>query len=124
MPGWQVIGWALVLCLPLAVAGAALGAARTNRCTSPRTACRAAVGGGGSQFLGLFVWYRGMAAIGVARASQLQLAQPLLTLVWSVLLLGEHLTAAAPVAAAVLVCIAVTQRAGADACTADTAHAP
>lgn len=65
----------------------------------------------GSQFLGLVVWYRGMAEIGVARASQLQLAQPLLTLVWSVLLLGEHLPVAAPVAAvAVLVCIAVTQR--------------
>jgi drug/metabolite transporter (DMT)-like permease len=65
----------------------------------------------GSQFLGLVVWYRGMAEIGVSRASQLQLAQPLLTLVWSVLLLGEVLPVAAPVAAvAVLVCIAVTQR--------------
>jgi drug/metabolite transporter (DMT)-like permease len=51
-----------------------------------------------------------MAAIGIPKASQLQLAQPLLTLVWSVLL-GEHLTVAAPLtAAAVLVCIAVTQR--------------
>jgi drug/metabolite transporter (DMT)-like permease len=66
----------------------------------------------GSQFLGLVVWYRGMAAVGIPRASQLQLAQPLLTLVWSVLLLGERLTWAAPVTAvAVLVCIAVTQRA-------------
>lgn len=53
-----------------------------------------------------------MAAIGVEKASQLQLAQPLLTLVWSVLLLGEHLATAAPLAAvAVLLCIAVTQRA-------------
>jgi drug/metabolite transporter (DMT)-like permease len=52
-----------------------------------------------------------MAGIGIARASQLQLAQPLLTLVWSVLLLGEELSPAAPLAAvAVLVCIAVTQR--------------
>ncbi|GAA4963298.1 hypothetical protein GCM10023238_33430 [Streptomyces heliomycini] len=50
----------------------------------------------GSQFLGLIVWYRGMAAIGIPKASQLQLAQPLLTLVWSVLLLNEHLTVAAP----------------------------
>ncbi|MYW21302.1 EamA family transporter, partial [Streptomyces sp. SID2955] len=53
----------------------------------------------------------GMAAVGIPRASQLQLAQPLLTLVWSALLLGEHFTAAAPLTAvAVLVCIAVTQR--------------
>jgi drug/metabolite transporter (DMT)-like permease len=65
----------------------------------------------GSTFFGLYVWYRGMAGIGIARASQLQLAQPLLTLVWSVLLLGEELSPAAPLAAVgVLVCIAVTQR--------------
>ncbi|MEU0812067.1 DMT family transporter [Streptomyces sp. NPDC005970] len=112
MPGWQVIGWALVACLPLSVPGAAAALA-----TEPVHLGAHAVAGVlwlalGSQFLGLVVWYRGMAAIGVARASQLQLAQPLLTLVWSVLLLGEHLTWAAPVAAvAVLVCIAVTQRA-------------
>ncbi len=65
-----------------------------------------------SQFGGFVVWYRGMAAIGVPRASQLQLAQPLLTLIWSVLLLGEVLPAAAPVTAVVvLLCIALTQRA-------------
>ncbi|KAK1183324.1 DMT family transporter [Streptomyces sp. NBS 14/10] len=112
MPGWQVIGWALVACLPLSVAGAAVAMT-----TEPVHLTAHAVAGAlwlalGSQFLGLVVWYRGMAAIGVARASQLQLAQPLLTLVWSVLLLGEHLTWAAPAAAvAVLVCIGVTQRA-------------
>ncbi|ARP69365.1 hypothetical protein LK07_05840 [Streptomyces pluripotens] len=60
---------------------------------------------------GLRAWYRGTALTAVPRASQLQLAQPLLTLVWSALLLGEHFTAAAPwTAVAVLVCTAVTQR--------------
>ncbi|MFG2136749.1 DMT family transporter [Streptomyces sp. NPDC048650] len=111
LPGWQVIGWALVLALPITVAGAALALS-----TEPLRLTAHTVGGllwlaFGSQFLGLVVWYRGMAAIGVSRASQLQLAQPLLTLVWSVLLLGEHLPPAAPIAAvAVLVCIVVTQR--------------
>lgn len=66
----------------------------------------------GSQFLGLVVWYKGMALIGIPKASQLQLAQPLLTLVWSVALLGEALPVAAPLTAvAVLLCIAATQRA-------------
>jgi drug/metabolite transporter (DMT)-like permease len=65
-----------------------------------------------SQFGGFVLWYRGMALIGVARASQLQLAQPLLTLVWSALLLSEHVPPAAPLTAvAVLLCIAATQRA-------------
>ncbi|MHC0428621.1 DMT family transporter [Streptomyces sp. O3] len=114
MPGWQVIGWALVLCLPLAVPGALLALSLEPgpvRLTAHSVAGLLWVAAG-SQFLGLVVWYRGMAVIGVPRASQLQLAQPLLTLVWSVLLLGEQLPTAAPVTAvAVLVCIALTQRA-------------
>jgi drug/metabolite transporter (DMT)-like permease len=112
MPGWQVIGWALVLCLPLTAPAAALALTyEPVRLTAHGVAGLLWVAAG-SQFLGLVVWYRGMASIGIPKASQLQLAQPLLTLVWSVLLLGEHLTVAAPLtAAAVLVCIAVTQRA-------------
>ncbi|MFC4505820.1 MULTISPECIES: DMT family transporter [Streptomyces] len=112
MPGWQVIGWALVLCLPVGVPAAALALAHEPARLTAHSVAGLLWVAVGSQFLGLVVWYRGMAAIGIPKASQLQLAQPLLTLVWSVLLLGEHLTPAAPLtAAAVLVCIAVTQRA-------------
>ncbi|MFE6160919.1 DMT family transporter [Streptomyces sp. NPDC056486] len=112
MPGWQVIGWALVLCLPLAAIGATLALQHEAFQLTGHSTAGLLYSAIGSQFLGLVVWYRGMAAIGVPKASQLQLAQPLLTLVWSVFLLGEHLTPAAPLtAAAVLVCIAVTQRA-------------
>ncbi|MEU5051116.1 DMT family transporter [Streptomyces sp. NPDC021096] len=112
LPGWQIIGWALVLCLPLALTGAVLALL-----AEPVRPSGHALAGllwlGTSQFVSLWVWYRGMGAIGVARASQVQLAQPLLTLVWSVALLGESLTPAAPLAAlAVLVCIGATQRAG------------
>ncbi|MFI6939896.1 DMT family transporter [Streptomyces sp. NPDC050418] len=112
MPGWQVIGWALVACLPLALPASAVALAY-----EPWELTAKAVAGllwvaAGSQFVGLVVWYRGMAAIGIPKASQLQLAQPLLTLVWSVSLLGETMTVAAPLTAvAVLICIAVTQRA-------------
>ncbi|WP_458089189.1 DMT family transporter [Streptomyces malaysiensis] len=112
MPGWQVIGWALVGCLPLSLPGAVFALLGEDIHLDGRTVAGLLWLAAGSQFVGLVVWYRGMAAIGVARASQLQLAQPLLTLVWSVLLLGETLTPAAPIAAvAVLVCIGVTQRA-------------
>lgn len=112
MPGWQVIAWALVLCLPIGVPAAALALAYEPVHLTAHSVAGLLWVAAGSQFLGLVVWYRGMAAIGIPKASQLQLAQPLLTLVWSVLLLGEHLTVAAPLtAAAVLVCIAVTQRA-------------
>ncbi|MFE9599687.1 DMT family transporter [Streptomyces hokutonensis] len=112
MPGWQVIAWALVLCLPLSVPAAAVALSYDTPQLTAHSVAGVLWVAAGSQFLGLIVWYRGMAAIGVPKASQLQLAQPLLTLVWSVVLLGEHLPVAAPLtAAAVLVCIAVTQRA-------------
>ncbi|MEU0057407.1 DMT family transporter [Streptomyces sp. NPDC006334] len=112
MPGWQVIGWALTLCLPLSAPAAAVALAFEPAHLTAHSVAGLLWVAAGSQFLGLVVWYRGMAAVGIPKASQLQLAQPLLTLVWSVLLLGERLTPAAPLtAAAVLVCIAVTQRA-------------
>ncbi|MFD8718433.1 DMT family transporter [Streptomyces sp. NPDC059629] len=111
MPGWQVIGWALVFCLPLTVPAAVVALSYEPVVWNVHGVLGVLWVAAGSQFLGLVVWYRGMAAVGIPKASQLQLAQPLLTLVWSVLLLGEHLSAAAPLtAAAVLVCIAVTQR--------------
>jgi drug/metabolite transporter (DMT)-like permease len=112
MPGWQVIGWALVLCLPLSVPGALIALSQEPVQLTTHSVTGLLWVSTVSQFLGLVVWYRGMASIGIPKASQLQLAQPLLTLVWSVLLLGEQLTPAAPLtAAAVLVCIALTQRA-------------
>ncbi|MEU2056481.1 DMT family transporter [Streptomyces bungoensis] len=111
MPGWHVIGWALVLCLPLGTAAAALALTHEPVHLTGHGVAGLLWLAVGSQFLGLVVWYRGMAAVGIPKASQLQLAQPLLTLVWSALLLGERLTVAAPLTAvAVLVCIAVTQR--------------
>jgi drug/metabolite transporter (DMT)-like permease len=65
--------------------------------------------------LGFFAWYAAMARGGVARVGRLQLAQPALTLAWSVLLLGERvslLTGAA--AAAVIVATAVGRNARVD----------
>lgn len=111
MSGWQVIAWGNVVALPvnLVLAGIAIGREPVNLTTTGLLglACVAGV----SQFLGYVVWYTGMAKMGVARASQIQLAQPLLTVVWSVLFMGEALD---PVilftAAIVIACIAVTQR--------------
>lgn len=63
-----------------------------------------------SMFLGSVAWYRGLAAGGIARIGQLNLAQPLLTLLWSAVFLGERITwpfvvAAIVVIAAMAVCI-------------------
>lgn len=112
MAGWRVIAWGVILAAPLNLAVAAVALAH-----EPLKLTGTAIGGMAyiaavSQFLGFVVWYRGMGLIGVTRASQLQLAQPLLTIVWAVLLIGEQLNPAAPITAGiVLICIFATQRA-------------
>ncbi|MFJ9607000.1 DMT family transporter [Kitasatospora sp. NPDC101176] len=112
LPGAQVIAWAVVAALPVTLLTTVLALPAEPVHLGAKALAGLAYTAGVSQFGGFVLWYRGMAAIGVPRASQLQLAQPLLTLLWSVLLLDEDLPAAAPVTAVVvLVCIAVTQRA-------------
>lgn len=112
LTGARVIAWGVVAALPVTALTAGYGLAVEPVHPGPKALIGLAYVAAVSQFGGFVPWYRGMAAIGVPRASQLQLAQPLLTLLWSVLLLGEDLPVAAPVTAlVVLVCIAVTQRA-------------
>ncbi|NKY16168.1 DMT family transporter [Streptomyces somaliensis DSM 40738] len=112
MPGWRVIAWGVVLAAPVNLAVSAWALPHEPLHLTAKAVLGMAYIAGISQFGGFVVWYKGMGLIGVAKASQLQLAQPLLTLVWAVLLLGEHLSAAVPVTAvAVLTCIVITQRA-------------
>ncbi len=62
-------------------------------------------------FLGFFAWYRGLAEGGVARVGQVQLSQPVLTLLWSALLLGERVGPLTVLCAVlVLASVAVGQR--------------
>jgi drug/metabolite transporter (DMT)-like permease len=111
MPSWQVIGWAVLAALPANALICALALPDQRIHLTVHSVSGLAYIAAASQFGGFVVWYRGMATIGVLRASQLQLAQPLLTLCWAVLVLGERLPPAAPVAAlAVIACIAATQR--------------
>jgi drug/metabolite transporter (DMT)-like permease len=112
MRGPQVVSWALVLAAPITIpVTVALSIAAPAHWSLPAVAGLVYVSGV-SMFLGFFAWYAGLAKAGVARASQVQLAQPLLTLLWSWLLLGEHADASTVVAAAgVLVCVLIAQRA-------------
>jgi drug/metabolite transporter (DMT)-like permease len=112
LPGWQVVGWGLMLALPVAVPLTLIGALNS---AAPHLSAEALIGfayvGTISTFYGFFAWYRGLAEAGVARASQIQLAQPLLTIVWAVPLLGESLDPTALLAAVfVAACVLVTQR--------------
>jgi drug/metabolite transporter (DMT)-like permease len=64
-----------------------------------------------SMFLGFFAFYRGMSEAGIARVSQIQLAQPICSLIWSALFLGERIDGATVLAALfVVACVLVTSR--------------
>jgi drug/metabolite transporter (DMT)-like permease len=110
--GANTICWALVLSLPVSVAISTVAVVQ-----APPHAGAVAWAGFAyltvvSMFLAFFAWYAGLARGGIARVGQIQLAQPLLTLGWAVLLLGETVgVAAVAVALAVLLCVVVTQRA-------------
>jgi len=109
--GAQTISWALVATAPISLAIAALTWTSPGAVGTDAWLCFAYLSVI-SMFLGFFAWYGGLARGGVARVSQVQLVQPLLTLLWSGLVLGEHIGAWTLVAAvAVLACVAVTQRA-------------
>jgi drug/metabolite transporter (DMT)-like permease len=107
-----VICWALVFTAPVLVVPVALAGARHGvHAGATAWLCFAYVSVV-SMFLGFFAWYRGLALGGVAQIGQLQLGQPVLTLIWAALVLGERVTAAMAVTAlAVLGCVLATQRA-------------
>jgi drug/metabolite transporter (DMT)-like permease len=111
--GARTICWALVATLPLCL---------TVTVVSVATHPLAGVGADAwlgfayvslvSMFLGFFAWYGGLARGGIARIGQIQLAQPVLTLGWSALVLGEVVGAAdLATAGVVLACVVATQRA-------------
>ena len=112
LPGWQVITWAVVLSLPVALpvtlilwpadAGAVPAAAWVG----------VAYGGIVSQFVAYAIWNAALAWGGVARIGQLQLLQPFVTFLIAAPLLGERIDAATVFfAAAVAVVVALGRRA-------------
>lgn len=112
MPGWRVIAWGVVLAAPVNIVVSLWALPHEPMHLTSKALVGMAYVAAISQFGGFVVWYRGMGLIGVTKASQIQLAQPLLTLVWSVLLLGEKVGPAVPfTTVTVLLCIVVTQRA-------------
>jgi len=113
--GWRTICWGLVLALPVTVPVSALAGLTGDVSAGADAWVGFAYVSLVSMFLGFFAWYAGLARGGVAKVGQVQLAQPVLTLLWAALLLGEEVTAATVVAAlAVLACVVATQRSRVD----------
>ncbi|HEX6244706.1 MAG TPA: DMT family transporter [Polyangiales bacterium] len=111
--GWQVICWALVFAAPVSVLLLGIDLYRHGvPALSWSSATAFLYVSFVSQVLGFCLWYRGLSGCGVARGSQVQLLQPLLSLGWCAALLGEPLAASTVLAAGgVLASVCVAQRA-------------
>ena len=113
MPGWQVVSWCVVLTLPLTLPyfAISLWLGREQHTVTVVSFLAFLFTAFGSMYFGFFAWYRGLSELGVARGSQIQLVQSLLTLLWSALLLSEVVTGKTLIAASVVVvCVAITQK--------------
>ena len=109
---WQTICWALIVALPVMLPLMLVGMGPAWPQADAPAWLAFAYLSGVSMFLGFFAWYRGLAIGPIARVSQIQLVQPVLTIVWAALLLGEHLDPIVLVGAlAVILCAATAVRA-------------
>ncbi|WP_228515946.1 DMT family transporter [Agreia pratensis] len=106
---WQTICWALVVALPVmipltAVSFSAQGWPQADASHWLAFGYLALV----SMFLGFFAWYRGLAIGPISQVSQIQLVQPVLTIIWSALIVGERLDLLVWLGAVVVVVCAAT----------------
>jgi drug/metabolite transporter (DMT)-like permease len=108
---WQTVSWALVLSAPLMVVMATFSMFQQPPSATPVQWAAFAYLAVVSQYLGFFAWYRGLAIGPMAQVSQVQLVQPVLTISWAALLLGEELTWPTVLGGlAVIVCAAIAVR--------------
>ena len=110
LEGWRVISWALVLSSPFLIVPVLLNfPAHLETITIPAWLSFAYVSAI-SMYLGFFAWYRGLALAGIARSSQLQLVQPILSITWAALILREAIHWQTIFAAAIVLCSILLSR--------------
>lgn len=86
---WQTVSWALIVVSPVMLVLTARAIVDQPPTAAPIEWAAFAYLGLVSMFLGFFAWYRGLAIGPMAQVSQIQLVQPLLSILWAVALLGE-----------------------------------
>lgn len=105
---WQTICWALIIALPVMAALTAVNVAIAPLSQDPIAWMCFLYTAIFSMFLGFFAWYRGLAIGPMTSVSQVQLSQPVFTLIWSATILGEVLTPDIFIGGAVVIALAFT----------------
>ncbi len=108
---WQTVSWALVIASPLMIVLTVVSMIHQPPAGTPIQWAALSYLAVVSMFLGFFAWYRGLAIGPMAQVSQVQLVQPVLSIMWAGLLLGEELTWSTILGGgAVIVCAGVAVR--------------
>jgi drug/metabolite transporter (DMT)-like permease len=87
--GWQVISWIMAVNLPIVIPVLAWLLWKQGFHASAGVIVALLFMGVFNQYVAFFGWYKAMARVGVARASQLQLLQPFMTVIVAALFLSE-----------------------------------
>jgi drug/metabolite transporter (DMT)-like permease len=103
---WQTISWSLVVALPAMVPLALISVPAISPTVTPQAWLGFAYIAVVSMYLGFFAWYRGLAIGPMARISQIQLIQPVLTIAWSAIIFGELVSPVVWIAAAAVFLLA------------------
>ena len=103
---WQTICWALIISLPVMAPLTAVNFVIAPLSHDPIAWLCFFYTALCSRFLGFFAWYRGLAIGPMTSVSQVQLSQPVFTLIWSTLILGEVLTPEILIGGAVIIALA------------------
>lgn len=108
---WQTVSWALVLAAPVLLVITTAEVAQHPPSATPSQWAAFAYLALISQYLGFLAWYRGLGIGPIAQVSQIQLTQPVMTILWATLLLAEPLTWPTLLGAlAVITCAALSVR--------------
>ncbi|WP_052351856.1 DMT family transporter [Deinococcus pimensis] len=107
---WQVMCWALVIATPFLLLPVGVEVARHGLHASVTAWLAFGYVSMVSMLLAFLAWYRSLALGGTARGAQLQMAQPMLALIWAYLLLGEHLSVWTVVTCVAVVALAAAAR--------------
>ena len=89
---WQTVSWALLLAAPLMVALTAISVAQARPSGTALQWLAFAYLCVVSMYLGFFAWYRGLAIGPITGVSQVQLVQPVLSILWAGVILREQLS--------------------------------
>lgn len=115
MPGWEVISWAVLLCLPLSLLAVWLTWPADAAAISPRVWTAILYAGLMAQFFGFFLWNAAMGMAGISRIGQIGLLQPFMVVLIAALFAREPidpLTVAFAAAVVVTVAIGTRMRVG------------